>query len=129
MFAENLKKLRKARGLTQTVLAEELGTTKGTVSVWERGVRIPDMEVLQRICRVFQVGVGVLLDDTPEERCFEPAEAELGKKLVKHTIEHALMELRILYPECNDGTRGSILKNLVDEVLMERPMRKEGGNA
>ena len=37
-FDTRLKRLRQEKGILQDTLAEEIGVTKGTVSVWERGV-------------------------------------------------------------------------------------------
>jgi len=60
-FYERLKYLRKENGLTQDNLAEALNVTKGTVSVWERGVRKPDIKTLEEICKYFEVTMGYLL--------------------------------------------------------------------
>ena len=40
-FGENLKRIRKSRGLTQAKLAELIGQTQACVSKWETGERSP----------------------------------------------------------------------------------------
>lgn len=68
-FDERLKELRKEKGLRQDDLAEALSVTKGTVSVWERGVRKPDIKTLETIGKHFEVSMGYLLgfDDARSE--------------------------------------------------------------
>lgn len=68
-FDERLKELRKEKGLRQDDLAEALKVTKGTVSVWERGVRKPDIKTLESVGTFFEVSIGYLLgfDDTRNE--------------------------------------------------------------
>lgn len=52
-FAENLKYLRKAKGLTQKQLAEVFGVDQRTVSAWENGVCEPSFAVLLNLCQFF----------------------------------------------------------------------------
>lgn len=68
-FDERLKELRKEKGLNQDGLAEALNVTKGTVSVWERGVRKPDIKTLEEIATYFEVTMAYLLgiDDARDE--------------------------------------------------------------
>lgn len=42
MFSENLKAIRKSKGLTQDELAVRLNVVRQTVSKWEKGLSIPD---------------------------------------------------------------------------------------
>ena len=52
-FSENLKSLRKARGLTQKQLADLVGVDQRTVSAWENGVCEPSFTILLQLCSVF----------------------------------------------------------------------------
>lgn len=68
-FDERLKDLRKEKGLSQDELAKALNVTKGTVSVWERGVRKPDIKTLEETATYFEVTMAYLLgiDDARDE--------------------------------------------------------------
>ena len=58
MFAENLKKIRKDKGYTQEILAEKLNVVRQTVSKWEKGLSLPDVD----IANVLETDVNILLD-------------------------------------------------------------------
>ena len=64
MLNENIKALRKTKGLTQDELAIRLNVVRQTVSKWEKGLSVPDAEMLQRIAEVFEVSVSQLLGST-----------------------------------------------------------------
>lgn len=61
MFSENLKSIRKAKGLTQDELAIRLNVVRQTISKWEKGLSVPDAEMLIKIAEVFEVSVSELL--------------------------------------------------------------------
>ena len=61
MFSENLKTLRKQKGMSQETLAQQLHIVRQTVSKWEKGLSVPDAEILTRIAEVFEVSVSELL--------------------------------------------------------------------
>ena len=71
MFAENLKNLRKSKGLTQVQFAQIFQISSGTIAMWETGKRMPDTETLKRMAKYFDVSLDYLLDapadETPEE--------------------------------------------------------------
>ena len=54
MFAENLKKIRKDKGYTQEILAEKLNVVRQTVSKWEKGLSLPDVDMLSKIANVLK---------------------------------------------------------------------------
>lgn len=59
-FATCLRRERLARGITQRALGERLGFSEKTVSKWECGAAIPDMETLFSICEVLKVDLDTL---------------------------------------------------------------------
>ena len=61
MFNENLKTLRKAKGLSQEELAIRLHVVRQTVSKWEKGLSVPDADLLIRLADIFEVSVSELL--------------------------------------------------------------------
>lgn len=63
MFAENLKKLRKDKGITQTQFASQFNISSGTIAMWETGKRMPDTDMLKKIAQFFDVSIDYLLDN------------------------------------------------------------------
>ena len=61
MFSENLKAMRKAKGNTQEELAIKLNVTRQTISKWEKGLSVPDVDFLFKIADVLETNVGTLL--------------------------------------------------------------------
>lgn len=66
MLSENIKKFRKEKGFSQETLAQELNVVRQTVSKWEKGLSVPDAEMLTKIAEVLDVSVTVLLGGTDE---------------------------------------------------------------
>jgi len=64
MLCDNLRKLRRAKGLSQEELAVKLNVVRQTVSKWEQGSSVPDSEMLLRIAAELDATVNVLLGDT-----------------------------------------------------------------
>ena len=67
-FARNLAFYRKASGRTQLELAEELNYSDKSVSKWERGEGLPDLEVTVQIADILGVSVSDLLADKVKRR-------------------------------------------------------------
>lgn len=63
MFHENLKTMRKAKGYTQEELAIKLNVVRQTVSKWEKGLSVPDADVLSRMADVLDTDVSTLLGE------------------------------------------------------------------
>ena len=61
MLSENLKNLRKAKGLSQEELAARLHVVRQTVSKWEKGRSVPDAELLIRLAEELDTTPAALL--------------------------------------------------------------------
>jgi len=67
MLSENIKNIRRQNGLTQEAFAIRLNVVRQTVSKWEKGLSVPDAQMLQRIADEFEVPVQSLLGSEPAE--------------------------------------------------------------
>ncbi len=67
MLNENIKKLRKAKGLSQEELAIKLNVVRQTVSKWENGLSVPDSSMLIILADELDITVSGLLGETVAE--------------------------------------------------------------
>ena len=61
IFAVNLKNLRIEKGLNQTELAEKLFINKSMISSYEKGTRMPSLDVLMQLTFIFNVSIDYML--------------------------------------------------------------------
>lgn len=61
MLQENIRAFRQKKGMTQEELASRLHVVRQTVSKWEKGLSVPDAELLIRLAEVLEVSVAQLL--------------------------------------------------------------------
>ena len=61
MFKENLQILRKQKRMSQGALAQQLNVVRQTISKWEKGLSVPDANMLMQIADVFDTSVSELL--------------------------------------------------------------------
>ena len=64
MLNENIKAIRKSKGLSQEELAVKLNVVRQTVSKWEQGLSVPDSDMLISISEKLETPVSVLLGET-----------------------------------------------------------------
>lgn len=81
MLQENLKILRTQKCMSQEELADRLNVVRQTVSKWEKGLSVPDSEMLIRIAEVFEVSVGELLGETIVPETEKSELQQLSEKL------------------------------------------------
>ena len=63
MLNENIKVIRKSKGLSQQELAVQLNVVRQTVSKWEQGLSVPDSDMLISISEVLETPVSTLLGE------------------------------------------------------------------
>lgn len=64
MLNENIKAIRKSKGLSQQELAVKLNVVRQTVSKWETGLSVPDSDLLISLSEALETPVGTLLGET-----------------------------------------------------------------
>ena len=67
MLKENIKSIRKSKGLSQEELAIKLNVVRQTISKWEQSLSVPDAEMLISISEVFEIPVSTLLGENISE--------------------------------------------------------------
>ena len=92
MLNENLKTLRKEKGFSQEELAIRLNVVRQTISKWEKGLSVPDADMLLRISEVFEVPVQTLLGARIEAEV--PQQNELVEQLARINEQLAVKNRR-----------------------------------
>lgn len=67
MLNENIKAIRKSKGLSQQELAIKLNVVRQTISKWEQGLSVPDSDMLISISEVLETPVSTLLGEAVVE--------------------------------------------------------------
>lgn len=75
-----IKNLRKEKGITQEQLAEQFCVSRRTVSRWETGSNLPDLDILIEMADYYDVDFRELLDG---ERKSEKMDKELEETVMK----------------------------------------------
>ena len=87
MLNENIKQLRKAKGLSQEELAAKLGVVRQTISKWEVGDSTPEMEKLIAISDLFGISLDELvMDKAPVKTEEVSAKSELISELTEKVL-------------------------------------------
>ena len=89
--------------MTQAKLAEALGISKSAVSMYERGNREPELDLLEKIADTFSVSVNTLLGRQSEDYVnFDPELTEYLQALLERP------EMRMLFSVTKNATRDDV---------------------
>lgn len=112
-FGERLKELRNQKGLSQDALAKELGFSKGALCYYETCARVPDITILDKVVKYFNVPVGYLMgytDATKKENISICEQTGLSEQVV--------LGLKCLKsPEYNDEYTDIKLLDMANSLL------------
>lgn len=112
-FAIRLKELRKQAGLSQQGLADELGIASGTISVWERGARKPELGTMETLAARFDVTLAYLLGDSDDSTVHYGTPSPDDKvgwltEVDANEIKNLAMQLARLSPDSRRIVAGAI---------------------
>ena len=94
MLQDNIRSLRKARGLSQEEVAQRLHITRQTLTKWENGLSVPDAQLLLKLAEILEVSVAQLLEGSTETNEEE-----------QDTVAEQLERLNLLLAERNRRSR------------------------
>lgn len=100
-LAENIRKYRKERNMTQEDLAEKLHLTLGTISKWERGSSEPELSYLMQLAQIFHVSLDALLGFSIQSNNVEVLVEKIQKFMNAREFEKAKKECEsalLIYP-------------------------------
>ena len=89
MLSENIKAIRKTKGLSQEELAVKLNVVRQTISKWAQGLSVPDSDMLISLSEALDTPVSVLLGEI-----VEPAEAN-DLKVISEKLEIINLQLAL----------------------------------
>ena len=100
MLNENIKNLRKAKGLSQEELANRLNVVRQTISKWEKGLSVPDSSMLISLADELDTSVSILLGETvPEHDLKETDLKSISEKLESINLQfskRSRMRIRLI---------------------------------
>lgn len=100
MFGRRLKKLREENNLTQEELGKKVNLVKSNISMYEKGIRIPNADILEQFSKLFNVSIDYLLGKTEVKKQDKPYNDEVEKilfnKLQKLTKEEKTAILTVI---------------------------------
>ncbi|NEU11560.1 helix-turn-helix transcriptional regulator [Methylobacterium sp. BTF04] len=76
-----IKRAREGAGLTQEALAEMVDRTKEAISNIERGINLPSLDTLQRICETVSMPISSILEDSNRSKLFIDVKAQIDAVL------------------------------------------------
>lgn len=120
MIGENIRRARRAGGVSQEELAVKLHVVRQTVSKWETGISVPDADMVVRLAEALEVPVSDLLGISPQEENGDLADtlARLNQELAEER------QTRELYAQAGKK-RGVILLLCFAAVMVMLNIRNE----
>ena len=121
MLNENIRAIRKSKGLSQEELAIKLNVVRQTISKWEQGLSVPDSDMLLAISEALETPVSTLLGETVAETKAEDLSA-ISQKLEIINLQLARrkdMHRKILRGAC-------IATHFRGPIYVEQPILKLG---
>lgn len=90
-----LKRLRNEKNLTQEQLAERFNTSRRTVSRWETGYNLPDIDILLEMSEFYEVELNELLKGERKNEQMDNKEKETTLAVADYNIEKNMKNAKI----------------------------------
>lgn len=103
------KKLRNEKGITQEQLAEKIGVSNRSVSRWENGIHMPDLDILILIADYYEVELSELLDGERKERNMDKEKEDMVLKVAEYSNSEKMQFSRRVNMVFLAGTIGFVI--------------------
>lgn len=107
MLNENIKAIRKSKGLSQEELAVKINVVRQTISKWEQGLSVPDSDMLIALSEALETPVNVLLGETIAE-----AETD-GMKVISEKLEIINLQLAMIRERKRKKLQAELILSLI----------------
>ncbi len=94
---EFLKHLRKSKGMTQEQLAEHFYISSRTVSRWETGNNMPDLDILIELADFYHVDIREVIDGERKSENMDNETKDTLKKVAEYAVEEKNLQRKPLY--------------------------------
>ena len=94
---EFLKHLRKSKGMTQEQLAEHFSVSPKTVSRWETGRNMPDLDILIELADFYNVDIREIIDGERKSEIMNNETKDTLKKVAEYAVEEKEQRRKPLY--------------------------------
>ncbi len=114
-----LKALRNEKGLTQEQLAERVNVSRRSVSRWETGTNLPDLDVLMELADYYEVELRELLDGERKSEQMDPVLKETAFKVAEYSNEEKKRITKTVLVYLTIGIAALITSTALDFVELE----------
>ena len=121
MLNENIRHFRKAKGMSQEEMAIKLNVVRQTISKWEKGLSVPDADVLIHMAELLDVSVSRLLGIETDRS----DNLNLSEELEKLNEQLAKINQREKLVQQADEKRGLILLLSIAALLIASTVKNE----
>ena len=121
MLNENIRHFRKAKGMSQEEMAIKLNVVRQTISKWEKGLSVPDADVLIHMAELLDVSVSRLLGIETDRS----DNLNLSEELEKLNEQLAKINQREKLVQQADEKRGLILLLSIAALMIASTVKNE----
>ena len=109
MLAQKIMALRKQRGWSQEELAQQLEVSRQSVSKWESGASMPDLDKIVKLSQLFGVTTDYLLKDEPAQQSAAQPELPQESKPLLRVSEHEAEAYAALMRRCSTKIAAAVM--------------------
>lgn len=114
-----LSELRKEKKITQEQLAEKLGIARRTVSRWETGSNLPDIDLLMQLSDLYEVDLREILDGERKNEMLEQETKETIIKVAEYQNDRNVRLSKIVMVYTFIGLAALIVHMILDCLKLE----------